>query len=202
MVLWGTAHTHFTRDEMLSEKEKSFLLSLARRAIEHYFATGKKLELDPSEIPSENLIKNGACFVTLRVGKRLRGCIGSLEAHRPLFQDVIDNALSSAFGDPRFYPLTPQELKQVKISISYLTQPVDFPVSGPNDLLKKLVPHRHGLIIQQGYARATFLPAVWEEIPDKVAFLEHLSMKAGLGPDGWKDPRTKFFVYEAEEFSE
>lgn len=187
---------------MLSEEEKAFLLSLARKAIEHYLKTQKKPEPKPQEIPSPRLVEKGACFITLRIGRELRGCIGSLEARKPLFKDVVDNALGAAFGDPRFYPLAPEELKKTKISISFLTQPVEIFVERPEEILDKLIPNKHGLIIQQGVARATFLPAVWNEIPDKLEFLQHLSMKAGLGPDGWKEKGTRFFIYEAEEFSE
>jgi len=187
---------------MLTENDKKFLLKLARRAIEYYFDTGGTLELTPAEVKSANLIRIGACFVTLKSGENLRGCIGTLEAHQPLFQDVIENSLSSAFGDPRFYPLNREELNDIKISISVLTEPKDLSVKGPDDLLKKIKPGKHGLILKQGIARATFLPAVWIELPDKIMFLEHLSMKAGLTPDGWKDPNTQFLIYEAVEFSE
>ncbi|MBW3022588.1 AmmeMemoRadiSam system protein A [Candidatus Woesearchaeota archaeon] len=187
---------------MLTKEDKTFLLQLARKSIEYYLDTGNTLELSPDKVKSENLIKIGACFVTLKKGEELRGCIGTLEAHRPLFQDVIENSLASAFGDPRFYPLTKEELKEVKISISVLTEPKEFPVKDYEDLLVKLEKGKHGLILKQGFAQATFLPAVWEQLPDKIMFLEHLSMKAGLTPDGWKDPKTKFFVYEAIEFSE
>jgi len=194
---------HSTSDSMdLTENEKKFLLEIARKSIEHYLSTGNPLELGPSEVPSENLIKEGACFVTLRKGDELRGCIGSLEAQKPLFKDVIDNAVASAVGDPRFPPLSPSELQNVRISISVLTEPKEFPVSGPEELLEKLVPGKHGLILQKGLAKATFLPVVWEELPDKEEFLSHLSIKAGLAPDGWKDPQTRFFMYEAIEFSE
>ncbi|NYZ77227.1 AmmeMemoRadiSam system protein A [Candidatus Micrarchaeota archaeon] len=186
----------------LTGVEKKFLLSLARKSIMHYLSTGSMLRLSPADVPSKKLVENGACFVTLKMGTELRGCIGTLEAHRPLFMDAIENAAASAFGDPRFYPLSMQESSKVKISISVLTEPKELPVSGPEDLLKKLVPHKHGLIIQQGVARATFLPVVWEELPEKERFLQHLSMKAGLSPEGWKSPRTKFFIYEAIEFSE
>lgn len=187
---------------MLTKEEKIFLLSLARRAIAHYFRSGAQLELEPSEVPSKKLVENGACFVTLKINGQLRGCIGSLEAHQPLFKDVIANALAAAFADPRFYPLTPSELDKVKISISYLTPAKEVKLRAPEEIIEKLVPGKHGLIIQQGFARATFLPAVWEEIPDKIEFLTHLSIKAGLGPNGWKEKGTRFFIYEAEEFSE
>lgn len=186
----------------LDDKEKKFLLSLARKSIQYYLSRGQLIQVSPSDVPSKNLVENGACFVTLYMSKELRGCIGTLEAHRPLFMDVLENAVASAVGDPRFFPLSMQELHKVKISISVLTEPKDFPVNGPDDILKKLVPHKHGLILKQGLASATFLPVVWEQLPDKVQFLQHLSMKARLEPDGWRDPKTKFQVYEAIEFSE
>jgi len=185
-----------------SKKEKKFLLGLARRSIVHYLEKGERLKIEPSEVPSKKLIETGACFVSLHVGEELRGCIGSLEAHQLLVFDVIDNAVNAAVNDPRFYALTMEELAKVKISISVLTKPVPFPVDSPDDLLNKLKPGKHGLILKQGWNRATFLPVVWEQIPGKEEFLAHLSVKAGLPPDGWKNPKTTYQVYEAEEFSE
>jgi hypothetical protein len=168
----------------------------------HYLEEGEKLKIEPSEIPSKKLVEDGACFVSLHIDGELRGCIGSLEAYQPLVFDVIANAYNAANIDSRFYPVAKSEIGKVKISISVLTKPVPFPVSGPVDLLKKLKSGKHGLILEQGLNRATFLPVVWEELKDKEEFLTHLSMKAGLSPDGWKSPKTKFKVYEAEEFSE
>ncbi len=185
-----------------TEEEKGFLLKLARRSIQHYLSKGSELHVGPGEVPSKKLVEDGACFVTLRKGGKLRGCIGSLEAHRPLFMDVVENALAAALGDPRFHPVTLPELESIKISISVLTKPVEMPVKSPEELLERLVPHKHGLIIQQGVARATFLPVVWEELPEKEDFIRHLSIKASLGPEGWKDPETRYFVYEAIEISE
>jgi AmmeMemoRadiSam system protein A len=188
----------------LDRKEKEYLLKLARQAVWLYLKQGKVLELKPADVPHKKLVADGACFVTLRSNDgQLRGCIGTLEAQRPLVFDVIANALSAAFEDPRFRPLTLGELEGVKFSISVLTPPVPLPVKDADDLLRKLVPQRHGLTIRRGYAQATFLPAVWEELPEKEQFLAHLCMKAGLGPGDWK--RTKgmeFQTYEAEEFSE
>ncbi len=187
----------------LDVKEQRFLLALARKSIEYYLKNGKQMVLDPKDVPSKRLIEDGACFVTLYKNGGLRGCIGTLEAHRPLVMDVIDNAVCSAFGDPRFPEMRGDELPLVKISISFLTPPEKFPVKDEKDLLSRLDPKKHGLIIQKGYARATFLPVVWEELPDKTEFLRHLCMKAGLNPDEWKDTRSmKFFVYEAQEFGE
>jgi AmmeMemoRadiSam system protein A len=190
---------------LLNEDEGKFLLKLARRSIEHYMEKNQRLEIKPSEVPSKRLSDDGACFVTLYIGKKraLRGCIGTLEATRPLVMDVADNALNSAFGDPRFPGLREDELKDIKIEISVLTSPEKLEVSSAEDLLKKLVPRKHGLTIQKGWARATFLPVVWDELKKKEEFLAHLCMKAGLEPDEWKDTQNmEFFVYQAQEFEE
>lgn len=186
----------------LKEYEEKYLLGIARKAIEHYLDTRTALEVKPQEVSSKRLVEDGACFVTLHIGEELRGCMGSITARRPLVFDVVENAINAAFRDPRFYPLKKEELEKVRISISVLTKPVPLSVSGPDDLLRKLEPGKHGVILEQGYYRATFLPLVWEHYPDKEEFLKHLSMKAGLLPDGWKDPACRFSVYEAKEFSE
>ncbi|MBD3210394.1 AmmeMemoRadiSam system protein A [Candidatus Micrarchaeota archaeon] len=187
---------------MLSSESKKYLLKIARKAINHYLETGEKLQPDPASVPSPDLIGDGACFVTLYYDDKLRGCIGTLKAHRPLVEDVVENALASAFGDPRFTMLTKSEFQGTRISISVLSRPEPLEASGPEELLKKLIPNEHGLIMERGIHRATFLPAVWKEIPDKQEFLRHLSMKAGLFPEAWKEPGVKFRVYTTEEFSE
>jgi len=186
----------------LSEEEKRYLLDIARRSIAHFLEKGEPMELKPDDVGSKRLTEDGACFVTLHLEGNLRGCIGTLEAHRPLVFDVLDNAINAAINDPRFFALTKEELPKAKISISVLTKPEPLPVDGPEDLLAKLVPKKHGLILKHGIARATFLPVVWEQLPGKEEFLQHLCMKAGLPPDGWKDPKTEYEVYEAIEFSE
>jgi AmmeMemoRadiSam system protein A len=189
----------------LKEEEGKILVRFAKRAIEHYLKNGTRLEIKPSEVPSANLVRDGACFVSIYIGKdkALRGCIGSLEACRPLVLDVVDNALNAAFGDPRFHPLRPQELKDVRIEVSVLTPNRKLEVKSPDELLKKLEPRRDGVTIKKGWVRATFLPVVWEQIPDKAEFLCHLCVKAGLSPEEWKNTEgMEFFVYEAQEFVE
>ena len=186
----------------LKEEEKKYLLGIARKTIEHYLNTRETLKVKPQEVNSKRLVEDGACFVTLHINDNLRGCMGSLTARRPLVFDVIGNTINAAFRDPRFHPLKKEDLERIKISISVLTKPVPLSVSGPDDLLKKLEPEKHGVIMEKGYYRATFLPLVWEHLPDKEEFLQHLSMKAGLLPGGWKDPECQFSVYEAKEFSE
>ncbi len=153
--------------------------------------------------PPEILLEPGAAFVTLHLGEELRGCIGSLEAYRPLVQDVASNALNSAFRDPRFAPVTSEELKAIKISISVLTKPKPLEVKDAKDLLLKLKADKHGLTLRKGSRSATFLPAVWEELPEKADFLSHLCYKAGLPPDAWRNTKSfEFETYEANEFSE
>ncbi len=190
---------------MLTKSEGAYLLKTARASIETYLKSHERLEIMPSDVPTKSLAEDGACFVTLYIGKdrSLRGCIGSLEASRPLVFDVADNALNSAFGDPRFPKVRTEEMKDIKIEISVLTKPVKLEVSSAKDLLKKLIPRKHGLTIQKGWARATFLPVVWDELKEKEEFLSHLCMKAGLGPEEWKDTGSmEFFVYQAQEFEE
>ncbi len=188
---------------MLTDDEGRFLLKLARRAIETYLKTGEVIDIKPSEVPGTRLTEDGACFTTLYLGGELRGCIGSLERKRPLAFDVVDNALNAAMRDPRFMPLTLEELPEISIEISVLTEPERLDVSSARDLLEKLEPGKHGLIIKKGVARATFLPLVWEQLPKKEEFLANLCMKAGLRPDEWKKTEEiEFYIYEAQEFSE
>ncbi len=190
--------------EEITKEEKEFLLKIARKSIDHYLKTGQIMDLQPGELVSEKLMEDGACFVSLHLknNKELRGCIGTLEANVPLVLDVINNAVGSAFEDPRFYPLKREEFEQIKISISILTSPKKVGIKDAEDLLKKLVPNKHGLIIKKVWARATFLPVVWEQLKKKEEFLEHLCMKAGLGKNEWKEPGMEFFFYEAIEFEE
>jgi AmmeMemoRadiSam system protein A len=142
----------------------------------------------------------GASFVTLTKNGELRGCIGSLQAHRPLAEDVAANALASALRDPRFPPVLPRELPDIRIEISVLSAPVDFPVKDEADLLQKLQPGVHGLIIEDGMHRATFLPAVWEQLPAPRDFLAHLKHKAGLPLHHWS-PTLKCQVYTAQKIA-
>jgi len=194
-------------ESTFTKQERDFLLNLARRTMEHYLKTGRKLDVKPDELPSARVIEDGAAFVTLYIvrgkSKHLRGCIGTLEARRPLVMDVINNAINAAFDDPRFHHVEQEELGKIKIEISVLTKPQRLEVKDADDLLRKLIPNKHGLIIQKGFARATYLPIVWKEIPDKKEFLEELCRKAGLGPDEWKNTNEmEFLIYEAEEFEE
>lgn len=124
--------------------------------------------------------ENGASFVTLKLNGQLRGCIGSIVAHRSLIKDLIQNAHSAAFSDPRFAPLTIDEYQNIEISVSLLSKPERIHFDDEEDLLNQIVPFKDGLIIRDGNYQAVFLPVVWEELPDKHEFLKELKLKAGM----------------------
>ena len=133
------------------------------------------------------LQEQGACFVTLTQDGELRGCIGTLEAHRTLLQDVIANAQAAAFRDPRFPALTAAELDKTQVEISLLSamQPMQF--SSERDALAQLQPNVHGVVFEFGSHRSTFLPQVWEQLPNVVEFMSHLKYNAGLPADFWAE---------------
>lgn len=131
------------------------------------------------------LAQPGATFVTLTRDGALRGCIGSLVAHRPLLEDVRENAVAAAFRDPRFPPLGAEELPLTRVEVSLLTPPEPLPVRDEADLLRQLQPGIDGIIFSARGRRATFLPQVWEQLPDPAVFLAHLRHKAGLPADYW-----------------
>ncbi|MCX6800898.1 MAG: AmmeMemoRadiSam system protein A [Candidatus Diapherotrites archaeon] len=180
----------------LNEKEKKFCVSLARKSIEYFFSGGALLKLSEKVVP-KNLLEEKACFVTLTNGSELRGCIGHLDAMQPLYLDIIENAVNAAFQDSRFNPLSKNELSDLKIEVSVLTDAVEMKFSSPADLLKKIVAGKDGLIIRKGFRSATFLPSVWEEIETKEEFLSHLCLKAGLAPDEWVRLGMRVFRYGA-----
>lgn len=184
-------------EHRLDEQEKLVLLSIAHEALTKAVCEGVAVQLPLAELPLR-LQQPGASFVTLTLRGQLRGCIGTLSAYKPLAQDVADNAAASALRDPRFPPVTPLEVPKLKLEISVLTAPVDFPVSSEADLLAKLQPGVHGLILQDGNHRATFLPSVWEQLPSPRDFVAHLKQKAGLSVDYWS-PTLRCQVYWAEK---
>jgi AmmeMemoRadiSam system protein A len=143
----------------------------------------------------------GAVFVTLTRHGLLRGCIGSLEAHRPLWQDVEANARAAAFDDPRFAPMTSAEWPATRVEVSILSpaRPMDF--SDEADALAQLRPGIDGVILEHGWHRATFLPQVWEQLPDPREFMAHLKSKAGLAPNFWADG-IRLSRYSVEKFKE
>jgi AmmeMemoRadiSam system protein A len=141
-------------------------------------------------------------FVTLKIQGQLRGCIGNLTSTESIIDGVKRNAINAAFHDPRFAPLSNQELEQTKIEVSVLTEPEPLTFHDGEDLLKKLRVNVDGVIIRKGRASATFLPQVWEQLPRPEDFLSHLCLKAGLSSDAWKSSELDVMTYQVQYFEE
>ncbi len=176
------------------------LLDLARRSIAHGLAHGQPLS-PALGWQAPFLAEHRASFVTLTRHGRLRGCIGRLEAARPLGADVADNAFAAAFRDPRFAPLERDEFDELRLTVAVLTPPEPLPVRDEAELLDRLEPGQHGLILELGAHRATFLPKVWEQLPDAREFVAQLRRKAGLPADCWS-AALRFWVYRSVEYAE
>jgi AmmeMemoRadiSam system protein B/AmmeMemoRadiSam system protein A len=172
------------------------LLARARNAIAAQL--GQALQPEPDH-PA--LAQPGATFVTLTQNGALRGCIGSLQAHRALEQDVRANALAAACRDPRFTPLTAEELPRTRVEVSLLTAPVPMDFRDEADALRQLRPNVDGVIFSAGNHRSTFLPQVWEQLPDARQFMAHLKQKAGLPADYWS-PEVQLQRYEVRKWKE
>jgi AmmeMemoRadiSam system protein A len=188
-------------DDQLTAEEKQTLLRLARSALESGVRGDDLPSLD-LETMTPHLRQPGASFVTLTIKGELRGCIGALEPLQPLAADVGEHAVAAALDDPRFMPVKPDELENIDIEISRLTLPRDLDYADTSDLLQKLRPGVDGVILRDGERRATFLPQVWEKIPDKAAFLDHLCAKMGAMPDTWRHRHLRVETYQVQEFHE
>ena len=182
----------------LSREDRGRLREVAEASIRAGLETGMALEPDPEEYPL-GLMAPGATFVTLNLDGSLRGCVGSFEAHRSLLDDVARNAFAAAFRDYRFSPLSRDELVGLDIHISLLTPLSPLAVENRQELIRLLRPGVDGLLLHDPPHRSTFLPQVWEALPDPEDFLGELLRKAGLPPDHWSDTIT-FSRYEVEEF--
>jgi AmmeMemoRadiSam system protein A len=141
-------------------------------------------------------------FVTLKIKDSLRGCIGSLTEMEFLPKSIERNAISAAFRDPRFPPLQPEEFDDIKIEVSVLTEPCPLHYNNASDLIAKLRVGIDGVIIKKGGHNATFLPQVWEQLPDPTGFLSHLCLKAGLSPEAWRIGDLIVSIYQVQHFSE
>ena len=170
----------------LSHSDCDALRDVALKSIHYGLYQRQPLEVDASSY-TDALNRRGAAFVTLKIAGRLRGCMGSLEAHEPLVVSVAQNAFNAAFQDPRFSPVSEQEASRLEVSISVLGQPQEMFFESEADLLSQLRPSVDGLILEEGARRGTFLPAVWEALPDPKQFLRQLKRKAGLPEDYWSD---------------
>ena len=184
-----------------SAEERRFLLELARKTVREVVATGKLPEVAADKLTPKFTAKKG-CFVTLTERGALRGCIGHIVAQEPLVQAIVDNARNAALCDPRFRPVTADEVGQLEIEISVLTEPLPLFFSSPDDLLRKLQPGQDGVVLQIGGRGATYLPQVWEQLPDKSEFLDSLAQKAGCEASAWRGQGVTVQIYHVESFKE
>ena len=188
-------------DDQWTFEENQTLLHAARAALQNGVRRQALPALDLESMPPR-LKTDGASFVTLTIHGELRGCIGALEPYQPLVQDVREHAVAAALEDPRFPPVSPDELDRIEIEISRLTVPQMLEYTDSGDLCARLRPGVDGVILRDGYRRATFLPQVWDKIPDKVEFLENLCYKMGAAPDTWRVKHLEVLTYQVEEFHE
>jgi AmmeMemoRadiSam system protein A len=185
-----------------SAEDRKSLLTLARRTITAA-AAGEKLP-EPDSVPlSEKCSETRACFVTLKIKGRLRGCIGGVFPRSPLNQAVIKAAYGAALEDHRFTPVKSEEVGQIHVEVSVLTLPQQLKSKSPEDLLAKLRPGIDGVVLRVGVKQGLFLPQVWEQIPDKEQFLGEIAeQKAQLPRLAWKRPEAKILVFQVEAFEE
>ncbi len=183
----------------LTDDEKKYLLKVARQTLENHFGILSDEELPP---PFEALLQPAATFVTLTINGELRGCVGALEAYQPLIEDVKEHILAAAFQDFRFPPLSKEELPLVEIEISVLTKPERLVYDQPQELSKRLRAYVDGVVLSWKGRRATFLPQVWQKIPDPDEFLDHLCMKMGVDPYLWRKEVLDVSIYHVIEFRE
>ena len=196
---FGFEYAHAAR---LDAAARAGLVDLAKRAVRHAAAHGGKA-------PSVNIngglarpiLAQRATFVTLSIDGKLRGCCGSLGPQRSLYQDVVANAVRSGFGDPRFSPLSADELDKLEFHISILSTPRRIACASETELVRSLRPDVDGLIIRDGDRQAIFLPSVWAQLPDAAAFVRHLKVKAGMAADHWS-PKFEAYRYTTESFGD
>ena len=194
-----------SQNRPFDEEQGRILLKLARQSI------SKKLGLQIDKVEDRTLsqgledaafnIRTGT-FVTLHIGGQLRGCIGSLTGAETVREGVKNNAVSAAFHDSRFRPLTADEYEKIDIEISILSKPQPLAYGDSHDLLAKLRPQVDGVTIRMGHRGATFLPQVWEQLPRPEDFLTRLCMKAGLSGDIWRREKLEVETYQVQHFNE
>lgn len=181
---------------MMDTEKGTVLLHLARAAI------GRELGFDSQDYPRTAWLEEpGATFVTLTLNERLRGCIGSLEAYRPLIDDVRQNAVAAAFRDPRFMPLNETEFAYTLVEVSVLSKPEVLRFGSQDEALSQLNRGSDGVILEYGRFRATYLPQVWAHLPDPQSFIDELKVKAGLPEDFWSND-IRLSRYSVQKFSE
>ena len=196
----GETSSAATDGPQFTAEERRILLELARKSVSAA-VSGNGAPRENGDVPAKFRARR-ACFVTLTENGELRGCIGSIFPEESLDEAVIRRAKSAATEDPRFSPVRADELPQIKIEVSVLTVPKPIEFTSPQDLLAKLRPGIDGVVLEIDGRKATFLPQVWEQLPDKRVFLNELAQKAGLPADAWTRPGTAVMTYQVEAFKE
>ncbi|WP_295418531.1 AmmeMemoRadiSam system protein A [Sulfurovum sp.] len=179
------------------------IIGLAKAAILVALEQPVNFDLENALEQYPQLKENGAAFVTINTepNEQLRGCIGSLQAYRPLYKDIIANAQSAALHDPRFKPLSAEELKHIKIEVSILSEPQPLPYEDIDDLKKKIVPYKDGVVLKYQTYQATYLPQVWEQLPRFDDFFASLCMKANL-PGSCLELHPDILTYRVTKYEE
>ncbi|HCY87718.1 MAG TPA: AmmeMemoRadiSam system protein A [Desulfobacteraceae bacterium] len=189
------------KSDRVSKHQAKMLLAMARNSI------GERLkrptdEIEPGVGDASFLEQKQGVFVTLHKQGRLRGCIGNIEPVKSIRDGIAENAVHAAFRDTRFAPLSEDEFDHIDIEVSLLSVPVPLDFKDSGELTERLIPGRHGVILEHGGCRSTFLPQVWEQLPRPEDFLSHLCTKAGLPASAWKDRPITVYTYEVQSFGE
>ncbi len=190
--------------EQLTQDQGHTLLELARATLiqeleDNDFHISSDLE---KRLEDPAFDQQLGTFVTLHIKNNLRGCIGSLVGNEPLRENIRNNTINAAFRDPRFPPLDKNELAKVDIEISILTRAKPLEYSSAQDLVQRLRPGTDGVILKKGPHQSTFLPQVWEQLPQPEAFLDNLCLKAGLSSGAWKNTDLQVLTYQVQSFAE
>lgn len=201
VVGYGAFAMEHAASARLPDDDRQRLLDAARYALRFGAERGREPRASLGGGLPASLTAHRASFVSLKAGGKLRGCVGSVVAHRPLLLDVISNAWKAGFADKRFAPLAVEELAGIELEVSVLSFPRPMRFDGEADLVRQLRPDIDGLVLQDKGRRGVFLPSVWEGVPRADAFVRHLKRKAGLAPDHWSDT-LRAFRYTAERFGD
>jgi len=192
---------HTKSPRSLNEHQGQTLIKLARQTIAERLGR-RPIRVDPDSAKDAAFQDHRGTFVTLTIDRQLRGCIGNLDSTDSILDGIERNAVNAAFNDPRFSPLTADELDRVDIEVSILTEPKPLEYRDSKDLLSKLRVNVDGVILRKGSASATFLPQVWEQLPQPEKFLSHLCLKAGLPSDAWRKGNLDILTYQVQYFEE
>lgn len=201
VVGYGAYSMEYAEKARISEADRRVLLGSTMKALKFGVENRRAPNVDYGPGVSKSLTAMRASFVSLKIAGRLRGCVGTVVAHQALLPDVVANAFKAGFGDPRFGPLTLEELEQLDIEVSLLSFPRIMSFENEADLVRQVRPDTDGLILQDEGRRGLFLPSVWESIPKTEDFIQHLKRKAGFGFDHWSDG-LRVFRYTTEAFGE